>query len=92
MSDSARRSRRRSAFWLGAGSSGVATEVGHAEVDGERLGRTVAHGLQLQGGGQGGLDGGDFAEPALVPGLLEAVDEVGVDLLEAWHLGGVHKQ
>ncbi len=54
---------------------------------------TVAHGLQLLGGGgQGGLDGGDLAEPALVPGLLEAVDEVGVDLLEAWHLGRVHEQ
>ncbi|MFJ8313302.1 MULTISPECIES: hypothetical protein [unclassified Streptomyces] len=40
----------------------------------------------------GGLDGGDLAEPALVPGLLEAVDEVGMDLLEAWHPGWVDEQ
>ncbi|MEU0691171.1 hypothetical protein [Streptomyces uncialis] len=39
-----------------------------------------------------GLDGVDLAEPALVPGLLEAVDEVGVDLLKAWHLGRVDEQ
>ncbi|MGW2050307.1 hypothetical protein ACWCPF_34810 [Streptomyces sp. NPDC001858] len=25
-------------------------------------------------------------------GLLEAVDEVGVDLLETWHLGRFHKK
>ncbi|MFG2895001.1 hypothetical protein [Streptomyces sp. NPDC048248] len=36
--------------------------------------------------------GGHLAKPALAPGLLEAVDEVGVDLLETWHLGRVHKQ
>ncbi|EMF56384.1 hypothetical protein GTY82_06300 [Streptomyces sp. SID5476] len=37
--------------------------------------------------GQSGLDGGDLAEPALILRLLEVVDEVGVDLLEPWHLG-----
>ncbi|WP_405192944.1 hypothetical protein [Streptomyces anulatus] len=58
-----------------------------------RLRCTLAHGLQLlRGGGHGGLDGGDLAKPALVPGLLGAVDEVGVDLLEAWHLGWVHEK
>ncbi|MEU3991755.1 GGDEF domain-containing protein [Streptomyces platensis] len=36
-------------------------------MDGGRLGRTVTHGLQLlDGGGHGGLDRGDLAEPALV--------------------------
>ncbi|MFE4875158.1 integrase core domain-containing protein [Streptomyces sp. NPDC056682] len=50
-------------------------EVGHAEVNGGRLGCTVAHGFQLlRGGGRGGLDHGDLAEPTLVLGLLEAVD------------------
>lgn len=78
---------------LSAASSGITAEVGHAEVDRGRLGCTLAHGLQLlPGGGHGGLDGGDLAEPALVLGLLEAVDEVGVDLLEAWHLGWVHEK
>ena len=43
-------------------------------------------------GGQGGLDRGDFAEPALVPGLLEAVEEVGVDLLQPWHLSWVNPE
>jgi hypothetical protein len=32
------------------------------------------------------LDRGDFAEPALLPDLMEAVEEVGVDLLESWPL------
>ncbi|MFE9429084.1 hypothetical protein ACFYNO_39755 [Kitasatospora sp. NPDC006697] len=62
-------------------------------MDGGRLGCPVAHGRQLlYGGGHGGLDGGDLAEPALIPGFLEAADEVGVDLLEAWHLGWVHEE
>jgi hypothetical protein len=53
---------------------------------------TLAHGLQfLSGGGHGGLDGGDLATPALVPDLLEAVDDVGVDLLETWHVGRVQR-
>jgi hypothetical protein len=61
-------------------------------VDGGRLRCTIAHGLQfLRGGGHGGLDRGDFAEPALVLGLLEAVDEIGVDLLKAWQLGWVNE-
>ncbi|MEU0810944.1 hypothetical protein [Streptomyces sp. NPDC005970] len=62
-------------------------------MDSGRLSCTLTHGLKFLGGGsQGGLDGGDLAEPALDLGLLEAVDEVGVDLLEAWHLGWVHEQ
>jgi hypothetical protein len=71
----------------------AAADVGHAEVDGGRLGRTVAHGLQLLGGGgQSGLDRSDLAEPAMVLGLLVPIDEVGVDLAEAWHLGRVHEK
>jgi hypothetical protein len=33
--------------------------------------------------------GGDFAEPALLLGPLEAIEEVGVDLLEPWRLSWV---
>ncbi|MGP3936839.1 hypothetical protein [Nonomuraea sp. KM88] len=36
----------------------------------------------LAGGSEGGFDGSHFAEPALFFGLGEAVDEVGVDLLQ----------
>ena len=57
--------------------AGAGAEVGHAEVDGGRLSCPVSHGRQLLcGGGHGGLNGGDLAEPALVPGFLKAVDEV----------------
>ncbi|MCW2917647.1 MAG: hypothetical protein JWN52_5715 [Actinomycetia bacterium] len=50
----------------------------------------LPHGFQfLAGGGQGGLDRGDLAQPALLFGLLEPVAQVGVDLLQPWHLGGV---
>jgi len=77
-----------------AGSSGCAAHVGHAEVDG---GATAdgefTHGLQLlRGGGQGGLDRGDFAGPALVFGLLEPVAEVGVDLFQPWYLSWVNAE
>ena len=64
---------------------------GHAQADGSTAGGELAHGFQfLRRGGQGGLDCGDFAEPALLPGLLEAIEEVGVDLLEPWPLSWVN--
>jgi len=54
-------------------------------------GRHLVHGSQLlRGGGQGGLDRGDLPEPALVLGFLETVGQVGVDLLQPWHLGWVN--
>ncbi|MEU0481357.1 hypothetical protein ABZ260_19490 [Streptosporangium sp. NPDC006013] len=50
----------------------------------------VAHGLQLlRCCGWGGLDRGDFTEPALVLGFLEPVVEVGVDFFEPWLLSWV---
>lgn len=56
---------------------------GHAQTDGSTAGGELAHGFQLlRRGGEGGLDRGDFTEPALSPGLLKAIDEVGADLLE----------
>src|SRR5258708_16765003 len=64
---------------------------GHAWAEGSAAGGELAHGFQfLRGGGQGGLDRGDFAEPALLPGLLKAIEEVGVDLLEPWALSWVN--
>src|SRR5216683_7529886 len=65
-------------------------QPGHAQADGSTAGRELAHSLQfLRRGGQGGLDRGDLAEPALVPGLLEPAGEVRADLLQARHLGRV---
>jgi hypothetical protein len=50
----------------------------------------VAHGFEfLCGGGQGGLDRGDLAEPALFSGLPEPVAEVGADLFQPRYLGRV---
>jgi hypothetical protein len=43
----------------------------------------------LRGGGKGGFDRGDLAEPALLFGFLEPVAKVGADLLQPWHLGRV---
>jgi hypothetical protein len=64
---------------------------GHAQADRSPAGGELAHGFQfLRRGGQGGLDRGDFAEPALLPGLLEAIEEGGVDLLEPWPLSWVN--
>jgi hypothetical protein len=55
------------------------------------LGSRRPHGDEfLIGGGQGDLDRGDLAEPALFLGLAEPVDEVGVDGLQPWHLGWVN--
>ena len=66
---------------------------GHAQADGSAAGGELAHGFQLlRGGSQGGLDRGDLAEPALVPGLLEPVGEVRADLLQAPHLGRVNPE
>ena len=66
---------------------------GHAQADGSTAGGELAHGFQfLRGGGQGGLDRGDLAEPALVPGLLEPVGEVRADRLQARHLGRVNPE
>jgi hypothetical protein len=51
----------------------------------------VLHGLQLlASGGEGGFDGSDFAEPALLFGLGEPVDEVGLDLFESGLLSRVN--
>src|SRR6266851_6965509 len=73
-----------------AGSPGVGPEVGHAEVDGGVLGGQLSHGGELLPGcGEAGLDRGHFAEPALLLGLAETVEEVDVDLLQSGHLGGV---
>jgi hypothetical protein len=55
-----------------------------------RPGGEFVHGLQfLCGGGQGGLDRGDLAEPALFPRLPEPVAQVGVDLFQPRLLGRV---
>jgi hypothetical protein len=43
----------------------------------------------LFGSGDGGLDRGDLAEPALLLGLLESVGEVDVDLFQSRQLGRV---
>ena len=60
-------------------------------MNGGVAGGEAAHGRQfLRGGGQGGLDRGDLAEPALVPGLLEPVAQVGVDLFQPWYLSWVN--
>ena len=65
--------------------------AGHAQADGSSAGRELAHGFQfLHGGGQGGLDRGDLAEPALFPGLLEPGAQVGVDLFQPWYLSWVN--
>ncbi|MEU7900521.1 hypothetical protein AB0B45_47790 [Nonomuraea sp. NPDC049152] len=74
--------------------SGRATDgpadVGHAEAGGRASG-CLSHGLELLvSGGEGGLDGGDFTEPALILGLGETVDEVGVDLFESGLLSWVN--
>jgi hypothetical protein len=65
--------------------------VGHAEVDGGLADGEFAHGLELLvGGGQGGLDRGDLAEPALLLCLLESVAQVAVDLFQPRYLGWVN--
>jgi hypothetical protein len=62
-------------------------------VDGGVPGGHVAHrGEFLLGGGEARLDRRDLAEPALFLGLLEAVDQVGADLLQPGHLLGVGPQ
>lgn len=49
------------------------------------------HGLEfLAGGGEGGFDRGDLSEPALFSSLLETVEEIGVDLLQAGLLSWVN--
>jgi hypothetical protein len=75
--------------------------VGHAEVSDGGPGGDVAHGFQfLPGGGQGGLDRGDLAEPSCLrcpmlatnPKMLPRLDEIEEDLMarraraehEAW--------
>ncbi len=74
------------------GSPDRLADVGHAEADGVAAGG-LRHGLELlSGGGQGGLDRGDFTEPALFPGLLKAFEEIGVDLLQPWPLNWVNSK
>ena len=75
------------------GSPDRLADVGHAEADGVAAGGGLTHGLELlSGGGQGGLDRGDFTEPALFPGLLKAFEEISVDLLQASPLGRVNSK
>lgn len=58
-------------------------ELGHAQVRGEALSGRRAHGFKLlRGGGDGGFDRGDLAEPAQFLGLAKAIEEVGVDPLQ----------
>ena len=71
-------------------SPGGGTDIGHTEVNAGAPGGQVAHGVKfLGGGGQGCLDRGDLAEPALFPCFLEPVAQVGVNLLQPGHLGWV---
>src|ERR1017187_1409609 len=82
--------RERSAS-AGTGSSGRAADVRYPKVNGGVAGGEAAHGRQfLHRGGQGGLDRGDLAEPALFCGLLEPVAQAGVDLFKTRHLSWVH--
>lgn len=55
--------------------------TGQAEVDRRGARREIPYRLQLLVGRcDGGLDCGDLAQPALLPGLLEQVAQVGVDV------------
>jgi hypothetical protein len=66
------------------------TEARHAEIGDSVLDRRQAHRIQLLlRRSQGGLDRGDFAEPALFLGLIEPVDQIGVELLQSWQLAWV---
>jgi hypothetical protein len=67
-------------------------DVQHADVNARPRGPggEFEHGLQfLCGGGQGGLDRGDLVEPALFPGFLKPVAQVGTDLFQSPFLGRV---
>jgi hypothetical protein len=65
----------------------------HAEVGGGVVSGEIAHrGELLCGGGNAGLDRGDFTQPALLLRLVESVDEVGVDLLQSWLLSWVNSK
>lgn len=80
-------------LWLigNAGPPDLAADAGNAEVDDGGARGHVLHGLQLlASGGEGGFDGGDFAEPALLFGFGEPVDEVGLDLFESGLLSWVN--
>jgi hypothetical protein len=56
-------------------------------------GGEAAHGFKfLCGCGHGGLDRGNLTEPALFPGFLEPVAEVGVDFFQSWHLSWVNSK
>jgi hypothetical protein len=60
-----------------------APDIGHAEANDDRADGGFLHGLELlAGGSERSLDRGHLAEPALLFGLGEAVDEMGVDLLQ----------
>lgn len=60
--------------------------------DGVLSGRR-AHSLEfLCGGGYGGLDRGDLAQPALFLGFPQPVDEVGADPFQPRHLSRVDPQ
>jgi hypothetical protein len=64
-------------------SSDGAPHIGHAEANDDRADGGFLHGLELlAGGSERSLDRGHLAEPALLFGLGEAVDEMGVDLLQ----------
>jgi hypothetical protein len=71
-------------------SSGGGTDIRHAEVNAGVPGGEAAHGFKfLRGGGHGGLDRGDLAEPALFLCLLGPVVQVGADLFQSRYLGWV---
>jgi hypothetical protein len=75
------------------GASGDVGEVGHAEVDGVALGgELVELGEFLAGSGEADLESVGFAEPAFVPGFVDAGEEVVADLFDAVAAGRVWSQ
>lgn len=57
------------------------------------LGGHLAHrGELVFSRGHARLDGSDLAEPPLALGLLQAVEEVVVDLLKPGHLAGIEPE
>jgi hypothetical protein len=72
---------------------GTCPHAGHAQMNCRGVTGATAHRLQLLcGGGQGGLDRGELAEPALFLRLVEAVAEVGTDFFQTWHLSWVNAE
>ena len=73
--------------------AGDQPEVGHAEVRDLVAVGEIAHRAELLlGGGQADLETGDFAKPALLKGLGDALAKVGDDLTQARLLSRVRAQ